>query len=293
MTDLLAADATLEKLATGATWAEGPVYLPRTDAVRWSDVRSDRILQIDLGTGEAGVYAEGVEYTNGRTLDLDGSVVQCSQGRRRIERDRDGTVTAVVSTWEGGRFNSPNDVIVADDGAIWFSDPPYGIPTDDEGHASRSDYDGCYVFRVDPVTGVATPVITDMVHPNGLAFSPDGSLLYVSDTAAAAIPGGPSHIRVYDVAGAECLNGRVFAHVTQGVSDGLRVDVEGRLWSSSDGAVEVFDSAGTLRHRIPVPETVANVCFGGPEGADLFIAATSSLYRIRTTTRDAHARSEH
>jgi gluconolactonase len=279
-----------ERLWTGAIWSEGPVWLPGAGAVRWSDIPNDRILQWDRAAGETTVYADPAEYTNGRTLDLAGRVVQCSHGRRRVERDVDGVVTSIVDSFEGRRLNSPNDVVVASDGAIWFTDPPYGIqPSGVEGHPGEQEYGGCYVFRFVEATGELTPVITDMVHPNGLAFSPDESVLYVADTGSILVEGGANHVRAYDVRDGVCSNGRVFAEPN--TSDGFRVDVEGRIWTSwSDGdrgGIAVYNDAGAELLRLDLGERTSNVCFGGPDGDELYITASTSLYRIRTTTAPA------
>ncbi|WP_199521544.1 SMP-30/gluconolactonase/LRE family protein [Jiangella anatolica] len=283
MTSLLADGAALERLHTGTEWAEGPVWLPRTRRVRWSDIPNDRILEWDAATGETTVYGSGVEYTNGRTLDLDGHVVQCSHGRRRVERDVDGVVTPIVDAVEGRRFNSPNDVVVAGDGAIWFTDPPYGIhESGREGHPGEQEYGGCHVFRYDEAGGELRAVVTDMAHPNGLAFSPDESVLYVADTG-----GDERAIRAYDVVDGRCGNGRMLATVRPGAADGIRVDEEGRVWASSADSVQVFTPGGERIAVVPMPETVSNLCFGGDDGTELFITATTSLYRIRTATRPA------
>lgn len=289
-TDLLASGAEMERLYTGAVWSEGPVWLPDQKALRWSDIPNNRILQYDPATGETQVYNEQAEFTNGRTLDLAGEVVQCSHGRRRVERDVDGVVTAIVDAFEGRRFNSPNDVVVASDGAVWFTDPPYGIhPSGHEGHPGDQEYGGCYVFRYDETTEELTPVITHMVHPNGLAFSPDEKILYVADTGVyAAEHGGtpgPAQILAWDIVDNRCVNPRFFADPD--ISDGLRVDTEGRVWSSSHSGVVVYAPDGTELQRIAVPEGVANLTFGGENGDDLYITATSSLYRIRTIATGA------
>ena len=283
MSELLAPGAALEHLAAVSIWAEGPAWIAESERLRWSDVVGNRIFEFDAASGQVSVYREGVEFVNGRTIDADGAVVQCSHGRRRVERDTHGVVAPVVEGWAGGRFNSPNDVVEASDGAVWFTDPPYGIdPSGREGHPGTSDYDGCYVFRVDRASGVAEPVVTDMVHPNGLAFSPNESLLYVADTGNLQVEGAIGAIRVYQVDGARCHSGREFARVRPGAADGFRVDTEGRLWSSSQDSVQVFSPDAELLLRIPVPETVSNLCFGG-DGHDLYITATTGLYRIRTT----------
>jgi len=288
LSGLLATGAELAVLATGATWSEGPAWIPATQSVRWSDIPANRILEYSPADGSLSVYATGVEFTNGRTLDHDGSVIQCSHGRRRIERDRDGVVTSIVDSYNGARLNSPNDVVVAADGSIWFSDPPYGIVVPIEGHPGEREYCDNFVFRHDPHTGETRPVVIDVEEPNGLAFSPDGSVLYVSDTSAALRTGGGNHhIRAYDVVGTRCKNGRVFAVIDEGISDGFRVDVDGHVWTSTASGVSVYSPEGTRLGHIQVPETVSNVCFGGPDGTTLFITATTSLYSIATSTRDA------
>jgi gluconolactonase len=282
-------NAVVTKLATGSTWAEGPVWIAATRTVRWSDIPGNRILQYSAVTGSTTVYQNDVEFTNGRTLDIDGSVVQCSHGLRRVERDVDGEVTSIVDSWNGVRFNSPNDVVVATDGAIWFSDPGYGITVPEEGHPGKHEYGEHFVFRFDQMTGVVEPVIIDMEDPNGLAFSPDESILYVSDTSHARQPEGVGnhHIKAYDVKNNRCKSGRVFAVIEPGLSDGLRVDVEGNVWTSAGDGVQVFDPEGKKLGLVPVPEIVGNLCFGGDDGTDLYIAATTSLYRVSTLTREA------
>jgi gluconolactonase len=287
MSSLLAPGASLERLYTGTVWAEGPVWLPDLRALRWSDIPNNRIMQYHADTGETIVYRTDVEFTNGRTLDLDGAVVQCSHGRRAVEREAGGQVTVLVDRWQGKRLNSPNDVVVAADGSVWFTDPPYGIISNREGRMADPEYGGCYVFRLDKRRGELIVKITDMIEPNGLAFSPDETILYVSDTGSLRDSAAPHHIRAYDVIDGDCVNGRIFAEISVGVSDGFRVDEEGRVWTSSGDGVRVFTPGGEEILHVPVPEKVANVCFGGPDGQDLYIAASTSLYRIRTATRNA------
>ena len=281
----------LECLYTGSVWAEGPLWVPSSQTVRWSDIPNDRILEFNPDSGTTREYAVGVEYTNGRTLDADGSVVQCSHGRRRVERDSGGTVTALVDSFEGRRLNSPNDVVVARDSSIWFTDPPYGIlPGTREGHEGEQEYGGCNVFRFEPATGKLTAVITDLVHPNGLAFSPDESVLYVADTAGRRY-GVPLRIATYTVRQGHCGPRTGMLELEDGYpADGLRVDVEGRIWTSAGPTVRIYSPSFDLLHTIAVPETVSNLCFGGPDGQDLYLTATTSLYRIRTTTTDTAAR---
>ncbi|MBO0897167.1 SMP-30/gluconolactonase/LRE family protein [Arthrobacter sunyaminii] len=299
---LLAQDAAVEKVATGAQWAEGPVWIPARSAVRFSDIPGNRILEYREATGALEVYAADAEFTNGRALDREGAVIQCSHGRRAIERDT-GTapdavpsVSTLVDSWNGRRLNSPNDVVVKSDGTIWFSDPSYGIQKEEEGHPGQEEYGDRWVFRFDPASGELTPAVIDVEVPNGLAFSPDESILYVSDTSLGtpAMDGGPrlhGHaIHAYDVVqGRFARNGRIFVEVGPGVPDGFRVDVHGNLWSSSKEGVQVFSPEGERILQIAVPETVSNVCFGGDDGRTLYMTASSSLYRIRTTVTDASA----
>jgi gluconolactonase len=297
MAELLEPDARLEKVATGSVWAEGPVWIPESRTIRYSDIPNNRILQFAEDTGELSVYRDAVEFTNGRTLDLDGSVVQCSHGRRAVERDRGGVVETIVDRWAGMRFNSPNDVVVRSDGTIWFTDPSYGIKKPGEGHPGDLEYGDHYVFRYDPRDGSVIPAVIDVETPNGLAFSPDESLLYVADSALTPPtghrdpdrPGGHS-IHVYDVFdGRLCKNGREFVPVDPGVPDGIRVDEHGNVWTSSHDSVQVFAADRTPLLSIDVPEKIANLCFGGTDGRTVYITASSGLYRIRATVRDAAA----
>ncbi|MGK9147863.1 SMP-30/gluconolactonase/LRE family protein [Plantibacter flavus] len=290
---LLADGAEVERLWTGAVWSEGPAWIAETGRVRWSDIPNDRILEFDEASGETTVFRDGAEYTNGRTVDREGRVVQCSHGRRAVEIEGPNGPVTLVDRWAGGRFNSPNDVVVHSDGSIWFTDPAYGIdPSGREGHPGEREYGGCFVFRFDPGTGGVEPVITGLVAPNGLAFSRDESLLYVSDTGGEA---GEETLRIaaYDVAsdglsvrGGDTA-GRTFARTDVPASDGFRVDEEGRVWSSAGDGVQVFDEEGRTLLRIPVPERTANVCFGGEDGRTLYITSSTSLYRIRTRTTQA------
>jgi len=291
-TGLLTADARLQLVSAGSTWTEGPLWIPARGRLRWSDIPANRICEYDPESGETSVYARDVEFTNGRALAPDGSIVQCSHGRRRVERDLDGVVENVVGSWAGRRLNSPNDIVVAPDGSLWFTDPPYGIVEAREGHPGEREYGDHFVFRFDPGSGRIQPVVTDVEEPNGLAFSPRADLLYVADSSSVRRPPGIGnrHIRVYDVSeGTRCKNGRVFATLDpdDGFSDGIKVDEHGNVWSSSAVGVIVFAPGGEEIGRIPVPELTGNLCFGGPDGRALYIAATTSIYRIRTAVRDA------
>lgn len=289
----------LDRLCTGAVWSEGPVWMAEDQSLLWSDIPNNRMLRWQAESGMT-VWRDGVEFTNGHVREADGSLLHCSHGQRAIIRTRFAPGPGlqpladelVVSHYQGRRLNSPNDVVVKRDGSIWFTDPPYGIASDHEGHKADSELGDCYVFRFDPATGSLRIVSDWVVEPNGLAFSPDESLLYVSDTSAALAPPGQGHhhIAVFDVIGGQDLaNPRVFAEVNPGLADGLRVDIHGFVYTSSADSVQVYHPDGTRVGRIAVPEMVGNLVFGGPGGDTLFICASSSLYRIRLNTRGATA----
>lgn len=283
---LLATDARVERMATGAGWSEGPLWMPDTRRLRWSDIHGDRILEVDEA-GELRVHRTDVEFTNAR-IHARGGVVQCSHGRRAVELERDGAVTVLVDRFGEHRLNSPNDLVEHPDGSIWFTDPPYGIEQPKEGHAGEREYGGCYVFRWSEADGIRA-VVTDMAKPNGIAFSPDHATLYVTESAGADVTDEVATIRAYRVVGsggdAVAIEGRRFVRVEGGTPDGIAVDVEGRVWSSSGDGVHVFAPAGERLAFVPVPETVANVAFG--DDGWLWITATTSVYRVRTTTRPA------
>ena len=285
----------LERLCSGAIWSEGPVWVKEDASLLWSDIPNNRMLRWSAASGMT-VWREGVEFTNGHTREADGALLHCSHGQRAVIRTRFGPGLApladetVVDRYQGRRLNSPNDIVVKRDGSIWFTDPSYGILSDYEGHKADSELGDHYVFRFDPKSG-ALRIVSDFVEePNGLAFSPDESLLYVSDTSAArrAEGEGNHHIVVFDVVGGEDLaNPRIFAVVNPGLPDGFRVDRHGFIYTSSLDSVQVYHPDGTRIARIAVPEKVGNLCFGGVAGDELFICASTSLYRIRLNTTGA------
>ena len=285
---LVPAEPMLEKLADGAIWAEGPVYLPDEDAVIWSDVRRNLVRRWSPADGARDLYQPS-DFSNGHTLDHDGRVLACEHGPRRVSRyEPDGSRTTIVDRYEGKRLNSPNDLVVASDGAIWFTDPPYGILDDSEGYRADSELGGCFVFRLDRATGELTVETDALVHPNGLAFSPDEMTLYVSDTSIARVEGGNHHIVAFDVIeGRRLASPRVFTVMDPGLSDGLRVDVEGNVWTSAGDGIHVLDPVGVELGRILLPEAASNCTFGGADGKRLFITATSTLWAIDVGIRGA------
>jgi gluconolactonase len=274
--------ARVEKLYEGSRWAEGPAYFAAGRYLVWSDIPNDRMLRWDETTGTVGVFRAPAGYTNGHTVDREGRLVSCEHGARRVTRtEHDGSITVIADRFEGKRLNSPNDVVVASDGSVWFTDPTYGIDSDYEGYRVESEIGASNVYRVDPMTGACAVAADDFVRPNGLAFSPDERRLYVSDTGMTHVPDGPRHIRAFDVGpGGALSGGEIFATCTEGMFDGFRFDEEGRLWVGAGDGVHCYDGDGTLLGKVRVPETVANVAFGGPRRNRLFICATTSLYAV-------------
>jgi gluconolactonase len=275
--------ATVRKLYGDCDWAEGPAYFPGGRYLIWSDAPNNRMLRYDETDGSVSVFRNPSNNANGNTVDRQGRLVTCEHGTRRVTRtEHDGTITVLADNYQGKRLNSPNDVVVKSDGSIWFTDPTYGIDNDYEGNRSESEIGASYVYRIDPNSGEITVVCDDFVKPNGLAFSPDESLLYVVDTGRTHGAENPAHMRVFDVSPEGKLsNSRVFADCTNGLFDGFRLDTEGRVWTSAGDGVHCYDPDGTLIGKILIPEVVANVCFGGPKRERLFIAATTSLYSVR------------
>ncbi len=290
---LISGNARLVRLWTGAAWAEGPVYFRDGDFLLFSDIPNNRIMRFvpdhtGLG-GSMSVYRQPANNTNGHTRDMQGRLVSCEHGGRRVSRtELDGTVTVVADRYNGKRLNSPNDVVVKSDGTIWFTDPPYGILTDLEGWQGEQEYGGCHVFCFDPRSGELRIAADDFVKPNGIAFSPDEKILYIADTGASHDPDGPRHIRAFDVGDdGKLTNSRVFATCDAGLFDGFRCDTAGRVWSSAADGVHCFAPDGTLMGKIKVPEVVANVCFGGVKRNRLYICGTTSLYAVLTHVNGA------
>ena len=279
--------ATLQRIWTGGTWTEGPVWSPAWQSLVWSDIPNDRRLRWDALTGAVGDMRSGLGcYTNGSTLDGQGRIVACEHGTRSVTRlEHDGSVTVLASRYLGLRLNSPNDVVVATDGSVWFTDPHYGIISDHEGFEAPMEQDGQQVYRLDPA-GHLHRMTDDFACPNGLAFSPDERLLYVSDTGATHFETGERHIRRFAVgADGSLSDGVVFAVCENGLFDGFRLDAEGRLWTSAHDGVHCYAPDGTLIGKVLVPEKVSNCCFGGPDLRRLFITASSSVYAIDVTVR--------
>ncbi|MEM7351864.1 MAG: SMP-30/gluconolactonase/LRE family protein [Acidobacteriota bacterium] len=281
--------ARVERLHQGSIWAEGPVYFPAHRSLVWSDIPNERLLRWDEITGQVSVFSHRSDFTNGNTVDRQGRLVSCQQGTRRVvRREHDGSLTVLADRFEGQRLNSPNDVVVRSDDSIWFTDPRYGIDSYFEGYRAESDIGADNVYRLDPQSGECRIVCDDFRRPNGLAFSPDESKLYIVESGGIRYPENPRHLRVFDVQPDGALSGgEIFAQCTVGKFDGLRVDESGRLWISAGDGVHCYEPDGTLIGKILLPEPVSNLVFGGPRRNRLYITATSSLYTVLLAVRGA------
>lgn len=281
--------AKVERLWTGGRWLEGPAWFAAGRYLVFSDIPNNRMLRYDDASGAVAVFRQPSNNANGNTVDDQGRLVTCEHLTRRVTRtDFDGATRVLVDRIEDKRLNSPNDVVVKSDGTVWFTDPPYGILTDYEGDYGDEEIGGCHVYRHDPATGKTIAVATDFDKPNGLAFSPDESLLYIADTGGSHRDDGPRHIRRFAVHEGGRLEDRgVFAVCTSGLFDGFRVDRAGRLWASARDGVHCYDPDGTLIGKIRLPELVSNLTFGGEKRNRLFITATTSLYAVFLTTNGA------
>lgn len=278
----------VERLWTGGRWLEGPAWIAGHGLLVFSDIPNDRLLRHDVSTGATTPWRTPARNANGNTVDREGRLVTCEHGSRSVTRtEHDGRVSTLADTYDGKRLNSPNDVVVASDGGIWFTDPAYGIDTDYEGDAALMEQDGCHVYRLDPADRLDR-VADDFARPNGLAFSPDEAFLYIADTGATHADDGPRHIRrfrVADLGAARLSGGEVWASCTEGLFDGFRLDTQGRVWTSAGDGVHCLNPAGDLIGKVRLPETVANLTFTGPKRNRLMICATSSLYAVHVNAR--------
>lgn len=289
--DLILPIAWLERLHTGMRWCEGPVYFADQRCLIWSDIPNNRLMRWCEDTQAVGVFRADSNFANGNTRDRQGRLVTCEHRTRRVTRtEPDGTLTVLADRYRGRRLNSPNDVVVKSDGTIWFTDPTYGIASDYEGGRAEPEQDGRYVFRLDPRDGTLAVVADDFDQPNGLAFAPDESVLYIADSGGIGREAGNRHIRAFTVRADNTLaDGRVVTEVTPHAPDGFRVDEAGRLWSSAGDGVHCYTPEGELLGKIRVPERVGNLAFGGAAGNRLFICGHTSLYALFVNTRGAAA----
>lgn len=278
--------STLDVIAEGFTWTEGPVWFGDRDCLLFSDIPSQRILRWSETEGLS-VYRAGSGFNNGNTRDRQGRLIGCRHGMRDVVRtEHDGSLTVLAGLFEGKRLNSPNDVVVSSDGSVWFTDPTYGIISNFEGYRSEPEQAARNVYRLSP-DGELSAVITDFTQPNGLCFSPDEAVLYVAESGSSHDDSVPSVIRRFAVDGASLRDLGVFAEIDTGLPDGIRCDILGNLWSSAADGVHCFDASGTLLGKIRVPQVVSNICFGGRDGQRMFITATTAVYRVFVDVKGA------
>lgn len=280
--------AAVERLATGCRWSEGPVWFGDGRYLLWSDIPNNRILRWDEETGAVGTFRRPSGFANGNTRDRQGRLVTCEHGGRRVVRtEYDGSLTVLADAFEGRRLNAPNDLVTARDGAVWFTDPTFGISGYYDGERAESELPQ-NVYRLDAETGALDVVAHDIAGPNGLCFSPDQSRLYLVESR-----GEPTRrIVAFDVVGGRTLRDRrVLIDAGPGTPDGIRCDQDGNLWCGwgmGDDALDgvmVFNPEGCLIGRIHLPERCANLCFGGRHRNRLFMAASQSLYALYVDTQ--------
>jgi gluconolactonase len=288
-------NAAIERVCTGFRWCEGPVYFRDGGYLLWSDIPNNRIMRWMEDDGHVSVYRQPSNNSNGNTRDREGRLVTCEHDARRVTRtEHDGTITVLLDKFNGKPLNAPNDVVVSSDGTIWFTDPYFGNQGNYEGHKVAFDLPPS-VYRIDPKIGRATLVATDLGGPDGIAFSPDEKKLYVADTGVMSAIGRDSNIRVFDVAGDKLANEKVlipnFGAALR--TDGLRTDIEGNLWCTAgngdpkEDGVRCYAPNGDLLGKVHIPETCANLCFGGKKRNRLFICGSTSIYSIYVETQGA------
>jgi gluconolactonase len=290
-------NAYIERVATGFRWAEGPAYNRAGGYLIWSDIPNNRMMRWLEEDGHVSVFRQPSNYTNGNTFDRQGRLLSCEHDTRRVTRtEHDGTITVIADKYQGKKLNGPNDVVVAADDSIWFTDPGYGINGPYEGHKDTPEMDKRNVYRLDAKTGELKVVVDDFVRPNGLSLSPDEKKLYVIDTGLTDGPENPAHIRVFDIVedGKLLANGKVFADdFKPGFTDGVRTDVDGNVWASmgwadpKEDGVRCYTPNGDLIGKIHLPETCANFTFGGKKKDRLFMAASTSIYSLYVDNKGA------
>ena len=283
------ADTTIELVADGMGFTEGPAWIHDGGYLVWSDIPNDRIMCWSE-SGGVSVFRQPSRNANGNTVDANGNLLTCETSGRRVSITQPGEPeTMLVDSYGGKPLTSPNDVIVKSDGSIWFSDPDYGALMDDQGHGESPQQERNRVYRLDPSTGDLTAVAEDFDKPNGLAFSPDESVLYISDSGATHGNDRPHHIRAFDVVdGTRLTSSRVVCEISPHVPDGLRIDADGILYVTSGEGVQVFTPEGEILGKFLTPEVAANCCFGMADRQTFFICATSSVWMVRLKSRGAY-----
>jgi len=278
----------VERIATGFKWAEGPIWFGDGRYLLWSDIPNNRIMKWEEETGAVSEFRKPSNYANGNTRDRQGRLITCEHIGRLTRTEYDGTITILMDSLEGKRLNSPNDVVVKSDGSIWFTDPPFGAQSDYEGNKHPEELPHA-IYRLDPATGKATMITDQVKGPNGLCFSPDESQLYVIESRG--VPSRFIHAYPLDKTGRKIMKGHIFLDAGEGTIDGMRADIHGNLWcgwgmgSAEMDGVRIVSPKGKIIGRIDLPERCANVCFGGVKRNRLFMAASHSVYALYVNTQ--------
>ena len=281
-------NAGMERIFTGCRWAEGPVWFGDGGYLLFSDIPNNRILRWSEDTNNVSEYRIPSNNSNGNTRDTQGRLITCEHLTRRVTRtEHDGTISVIADSFRNFKLNAPNDVVSHSDGSVWFTDPGYGIMNDYEGDKSELELPTA-VYRIHPSTGDVQVMATGLIGPNGLCFSPDFDKLYIADSGST----DPRSIFVYDVTdnGTSLSRGRIFRDTGSDSTDGIRCDIDGNLWASSQrgtNSISVYSPEAQLIGRIHLPEMPSNLTFGGMKKNRLFITASQSVYSIYTGTKGA------
>lgn len=266
-------DATVERVATGFRFTEGPVWFVEESCLLFSDIPTNEILKL-TPDHQVATFRHPSGNSNGLTRDREGQLIACEHSNRRVTRtEKGGSITVLADKFQGKKLNSPNDVVAKSDGAIYFTDPPYGIKSDQQEQPIQG------VYRLSPDGKELTVIAGDFEKPNGLAFSPDEKRLYIDDSSHRR------HIRVFDVHDDGYLsNSRIFHDMNTkepGSPDGIKVDVRGHVYCTGPKGVWVFDTEGIHQGTIVTPEKPANCAWGDSDWQSLYITARTSVYKIR------------
>lgn len=281
-------NAGMERIFTGCRWAEGPVWFGDGRYLLFSDIPNNRILRWSEDTNDVSEYRIPSNNANGNARDTQGRLITCEHLTRRVTRtEHDGTISVIADSFKNFKLNAPNDVVSHSDGSVWFTDPGYGIMNDYEGDKSKLELPTA-VYRIHPNTGDVQVMATGMIGPNGLCFSPNFDKLYIADSGST----NPRSIFVYDVTdnGTSLSGGRIFRETGSDSTDGIRCDIDGNVWASSQrgtNSISVYSPEAKLIGRIHLPEMPSNLTFGGMKKNRLFITASQSVYSIYTGTRGA------